>query len=196
MKKILVAAAVFAIGTVIIVSCNDVTVKTEVHGEISKDSLVARGKYLVTTMGCGDCHSPKAMGPFGPEEDTTRLLSGHPSNMPTGPIDTTVLRSWMLFNPMLTAIAGPWGMSFSANLTSDSTGIGNWTEAQFFTAIRKGKSKGLEGNRNLLPPMPWFNYAKLTDADLKAIFAFLKSTRPIKNVVPAPVPPTALNKKV
>jgi hypothetical protein len=95
---------------------------------------------------------------------------------------------------MNTAVAGPWGVSFSANLTADSTGIGNWTEAQFAIALRQGKSKGLEGNRMLLPPMPWPNYVNLTDADLKAMFTYLKSTKPIKNVVPAPIPPTQLNK--
>lgn len=87
------------------------------------------------------------------------------------------------------------GVSFSANLTSDSTGIGGWTEEQFAKALRQGKSKGLDGNRQLLPPMPWPNYITLTDADMKAIFAYLKSTKPVKNVVPAPIPPDQLNKQ-
>ena len=63
------------------------------------------------------------------------------------------------------------------------------------TTIREGKSKGIDGARMILPPMPWPNYAKAKDADLKAIFAYLKSTTPIKNIVPAPIPPHMIAKK-
>ena len=89
-----------------------------------------------------------------------------------------------MFNEDLTSAAGPWGVSFSANITSDSTGLGNWTEAQFFKALREGKFKGLDQSRPLLPPMPWQNLKHLTDEDIRSIFAFLKSTKPVKNVVP------------
>ena len=154
---------------------------------ISKDSLVGRGKYLVSIMACHDCHTPKVFGPHGPEFDTTRLLSGHPSGDPVGKTNKEVLKDWIFFSPGLTAMVGPWGMSFAANLTSDATGIGNWTEQQFFTAIRKGKYKGLETGRDLLPPMPWPVYRNATDDDLRAIFAYLKSTKPVKNLVPFPV---------
>ena len=109
---------------------------------------------------------------------------------PTGKVDKNVFNEgWVLFGMGLTSSAGPWGISYSANLTSDATGIGNWTEEQFFRAIRKGLSKGLEGNRPLLPPMPWFAYKNLTDEDLRAVFSYLKSTKPIKNVVPQPKAP-------
>lgn len=194
MKKILSVAVIIIAGAIVVVSCNNASVKVET-GEISQDSLVKRGHYLVAAAGCGDCHSPKIMGPNGPEEDPNRLLSGHPSEVPNGPVDTAALRSWFLFNPMITSYVGPWGTSYSANLTSDSTGIGSWTEQQFFKAIREGRSKGLDGNRMLMPPMPWFNVAKFSDTDLKAIFAYLKSTKPVKNVVPAPLPPGAPAKK-
>jgi hypothetical protein len=93
-------------------------------------------------------------------------------------------KGWVLFAPDLTAAVGPWGMSFSANISSDQTGIGNWTEEQFFRAIREGKSKGLKESRPLLPPMPWAQYRNLKDDDLRAIFAFLKSTKPVENRVP------------
>ena len=89
----------------------------------------------------------------------------------------------------LTSAAGPWGVSFAANITSDETGIGYWTEEQFFTAIRKGKYKGLEGSRNLLPPMPWQVYSGMTDTDLKAIYEYLQTTKPVSNIVPAPIAP-------
>jgi hypothetical protein len=101
--------------------------------------------------------------------------------------DTSVVKKgWVLFGPDLTSAVGPWGMSFAANLTSDETGTGNWTEENFLRAIRKGKYKGLETSRPLLPPMPWFAYKNMNDEDLKSIFAYLKTTKPVENVVPAP----------
>ena len=155
--------------------------------KMSAEQQVARGQYLVSIAGCNDCHSPKKMGPNGPEPDPDRLLSGHPQNEPLAHVDTSELKSWALFSPGLTAAVGPWGVSYAANLTSDETGIGLWTEAQFFKAIREGKYKGLEGSRPLLPPMPWPNIAQMTDEDLKAVFAYLKSTKPVRNIVPVPV---------
>jgi len=91
-----------------------------------------------------------------------------------------------VFSAGMTAAAGPWGVSFAANLTSDDTGIGVWSEAQFIKAMREGKSKGLDNTRPLLPPMPWPSYKNLNDDDLKAVFAFLKTVKPIENVVPLP----------
>jgi hypothetical protein len=151
--------------------------------------LIARGEYLVNTSACHDCHSPKIMTPNGPEPDPSRLLSGHPSSSPIPVVRKEALTDWILFNQDLTAIAGPWGVSFAANLTSDETGTGSWTEEQFFRAIRHGKYKGLEGSRPLLPPMPWQVYRLMTDHDLRAIFHYLKSTRPVSNVVPPPIAP-------
>ena len=93
---------------------------------------------------------------------------------------------YILFASDLTSAVGPWGQSYSANISSDETGIGNWTEEQFLRAIREGKSKGLKEGRPLLPPMPWFVYRNMSDLDLKAIFAYLKSTKPIQNRVLGP----------
>ncbi len=92
----------------------------------------------------------------------------------------------------LTSAVGPWGVSFAANLTSDPTGIGSWTEENFKRALKEGKYKGMPGGRTLLPPMPWQNFANISDEDVSAIFAYLKSTKPVKNVVPAPIPPDQL----
>jgi hypothetical protein len=148
---------------------------------------VKRGEYLVTIGGCDDCHSPKNMGPRGPEIDMERRLSGYPSARPLPQFDTTLAsRGISQFNHDLTAAAGPWGVSFAGNITGDATGIGNWSLQQFTTALRKGKWKGIETSRPLLPPMPWFNTAKMTDEDIEALFLFLKSTKPVENVVPAP----------
>lgn len=159
------------------------------------DSSIARGKYLVSILGCNDCHSPKIIGPQGPQPNEDLLLSGHPANEPIGLVDTSEIKSWTLFNFHNTAVVGPWGVSYAANLTSDETGIGSWTEEQFLVAMKKGKYKGIESNRPLLPPMPWFNYANATDEDLKAIFQFLKTTKPVHNVVPLPQPLTQLAKR-
>jgi len=156
----------------------------------SKDSLVKRGAYLVAASGCNDCHSPKHMGPRGPEIDTLNMLSGFPSNRPIPTADPKIIQSGMIvFNSDLTATIGPWGTSFAANITSDETGIGNWTEAQFKNALRNGKYMGMDGSRPLMPPMPWQDFRNLTDGDIEAIFFYLKSTKPFKNVVPAYIPP-------
>jgi hypothetical protein len=153
--------------------------------------LVERGKYLMQIMLCHDCHSPKLMGPHGPYPDPDRLLSGHPADAPLPPVDPKTGKDWILFGHDLTTFVGPWGTSFSANLTSDATGIGNWTEEQFKRAITKGLYHGLEGSRPLLPPMPWDNLKDIKDEDAHAIFTYLKSTKPVENVVPAPIPPPA-----
>lgn len=152
--------------------------------------LIARGEYLVEVMGCHDCHSPKLMGPQGPYPDPDRLLSGHPANEVLPPANADASPGWMLVSMDLTAAVGPWGTSFSANLTSDETGIGNWTEEQFKRALTKGLYKGLEGSRPLLPPMPWQNLKRISDADVHAIYTYLQSTKPVENVVPAPLPPS------
>ena len=94
-------------------------------------------------------------------------------------------------SPELTSWVGPWGVSYTANLTSVSTGIGSWKESQFIYAIRNGKFKGLPDGRPLLPPMPWTMYRNMTDDELKAVFTYLKSTRPVRNVVPPPKPPVS-----
>lgn len=164
----------------------------ETKGAETQIDLVKRGEYLVTITGCNDCHSPKIMTPMGPQPDPARLLSGHPSSEQLPAITDQKMIApgqWALFSSGLTAAVGPWGTSFAANLTPDDTGIGNWTEAQFFKAIREGKSKGMDGTRPMLPPMPWFNVAKMNDDDLRAVFVYLKSLNPVKNAVPNPIPP-------
>lgn len=153
---------------------------------------VEKGERLVIGGACHDCHSPKIMTPTGPKVDSSRLLSGHPADGPLPPInvDALVPGQWVLFAPDLTAFIGPWGMSFAANLTSDSaTGIGAWSEANFVNAIRTGRHMGLEGGRPISPPMPWDNYNNLSDAELKSIFAYLKTTQPITNRVHEPYSP-------
>lgn len=157
----------------------------------AQDVLIKRGQYLVTIMGCADCHAPKKMTPQGPAPDMDRFLSGYNSAEPLGSYDKNLVKTgqWVLFNGQNTAFAGPWGVSFAANLTPDPTGIGNWSLAQFTKAMRQGKFKGLDNTRPLLPPMPWPNYTAMTDDDMRAVFTYLKSIKPISNAVPAAMPP-------
>jgi cytochrome c2 len=157
---------------------------------VSPEEMVKRGEYLVTIMGCNDCHSPKKMGPNGPEVIPELMLSGFQSTNPIPKFkDPMIKEGFALFYPDQSATAGPWGVSFAANLTPDQSGIGTWTEEQFKKAIRQGKFKGLDGTRMLLPPMPWQGFAALKDEDVSAIFAYLKSLKPVVNVVPQPIPP-------
>ena len=147
---------------------------------------VERGKYLVTTSACHDCHTPTKMGPNGPEPDMSRALSGHPESIKitTGP---KLASPWMAAgSDTFTAWSGPWGLSFTANLTPDNnTGIGQWSEQMFIDTIRKGKKMG--AGRDLLPPMPWPVYRNMTDDDLKAIYAYLKTIPAVVNHVPDPI---------
>ncbi|HZY81066.1 MAG TPA: diheme cytochrome c-553 [Cyclobacteriaceae bacterium] len=185
-----------AIATVLVVglaSCSQPSEQKTVQKELSKAELIKKGKYIVTTSACHDCHSPKIFSERGMELDTNRLLSGHPKDEVLPPTPGNGAQSgWTLFSAGLTASQGPWGMTYSANLTPHETGIGNWTFDQFKTAIRKGKYKGLESSRDLLPPMPWQMYQNFTDDDLLAVFTYLKSLKPIDNLVPYPVSPDKL----
>jgi hypothetical protein len=132
----------------------------------------------------------KSLGPQGPQIIPELMLSGYPGDRPRLKVETAALKiGWVLLTGDLTSAAGPWGVSYAANLTSDPTGIGSWTEDNFKRALKEGKFKGMPGGRTLLPPMPWQNYTNISDEDVSAIFAYLQSTKPVRNVVPAPIPP-------
>lgn len=147
-----------------------------------------RGEYLTKVMDCGGCHTPWKLGPSGPQPDTGRYLSGHPQETVLPPPPTLPSGPWNAISANNTAWAGPWGISYSSNLTPDrETGIGAWNEKMFADSMRTGKHAGI--GRNLLPPMP--RYPELTNEDLHAIFVYLKSVPPVNNRIPAPVPPTA-----
>jgi len=125
------------------------------------ESVVERGRYLATIAGCNDCHTPGTLygGP-----DFKRALAGSEVG-------------WQ----------GPWGISFARNLTPDpETGLGKWTEAEIVNALKTGVKK--DGSV-LLPPMPWPNTSQMSDADLHALVAYLRSLPPVKHAVPAALPP-------
>ena len=157
----------------------------------SKPAQVQRGEYLVTIGSCHDCHTPLANGPNGPEPDMKRALSGHPQDLAVKQ-PPQLPPPWMgAFTGTLTAWAGPWGVSFSANLTPDpETGVlADFTEEQFVQTLRTGRHQGQ--GRQILPPMPWQFIGQMTDDDLKAVFAYLKQIPAVKNKVPDPIPPQA-----
>jgi hypothetical protein len=143
-----------------------------------------RGKYLVTVQDCNGCHTPFKNG----EPDMTRMLSGHPQDVKVTGRPTMAPGFSTAINDSNTAWAGPWGVSFTTNLTPDRvTGIGSWNEETFINAIRQGKKSGV--GRPLLPPMPWQMYGQLTDDDLKSILLYLKSIPAISNRVPTAIVP-------
>jgi hypothetical protein len=154
--------------------------------------MIARGEYLVTISLCNDCHTPMKMGLNGPEPDMSRMLSGLPENIKLPPPpkltgDPAITWNFVAYNG--SAFSGPWGITYPINLTPDeNTGIGIWTEQDFISTIRNGRHMGGEG-RPIMPLMPWQYYAKMTDADLKAIYAYLRSIPPISNRVPEYQPP-------
>jgi len=154
----------------------------------AKAATVERGAYLVGAMGCNDCHTPWKLGPRGPEPDMSRALSGHPADLVMPP-PPKLSGPWAWSGAVTnTAFAGPWGTSFTANLTpDDETGLGKWTAETFIATLRTGRHEGK--GRPLLPPMPWPMIRTLTDEDLRAVFAYLQSLPPIRNRVPVPVDP-------
>jgi len=153
------------------------------------EDAVARGRYLVQTGACADCHAPMRMGEQGPATDLSRGLSGHPQELVLPPPPKLAQGPWQWIGAASnTAYAGPWGVSYAANLTPDAeTGIGRWREQDFVAAMRSGKHLGV--GRPILPPMPWPAYSRMTDADLRALFAYLRSEPAVRNQVPAPQPP-------
>lgn len=127
-------------------------------GQAQAQPTAERGKYLVEVLGaCGSCHTPK--GPQGdiPEK---HMAGGFKLNE-------------------------AFGVAVSSNITPDKeTGIGKWTDGQIIAAIYGIRPDG----RQLLPPMPWPYYkGKISDGDLKAILAYLRSLKPIQNKVAAPL---------
>ncbi len=148
---------------------------------------IERGRYLVEFGACNDCHTPWTLNPdLGmPAPDMSRELSGHPKGAPAaagtlGPGDSA------LIGPTFTSFVLPFGTVYTMNLTPDiDTGTGSWTEEMFLDIFRTGRHLGGAG-RPVLPPMPWPNVASLSEQDLVAIFAYLRSIRPIRNLVPSP----------
>lgn len=154
----------------------------------SRADPVERGRYLVSVLGCHDCHTPWKMGEKGPEPDMSRMLSGHPQGRKLKPAEK-LGDGWMYAGSETnTAFSGPWGVSYAMNLTPEPlSGIGIWTEDMFVRAIRLGKHWGQ--SRRVMPPMPWQVYRNLTDEDLHAVWSYLRTIPPVENRPPDYDPP-------
>jgi mono/diheme cytochrome c family protein len=171
-------------------ACNEQPKDETATPAAPKMSETERGAYLVVIGGCHDCHTPKVFGPNGPDLDTTRMLSGHPKDEKLPSLPATVIgpTKWgAVTNNGLTAWVGPWGTSFTANLTPHQTGLYSWSVENFIQTLRTGKHWG--NGRPILPPMPWQTIGKMTDEDLRSIFAYLRTLKPVDNQVPLPIPP-------
>jgi len=157
-------------------------------GKTTNADKIARGKYLVTITGCNDCHTPLKVGPNGPAPDMSRMLSGHPESFTLPPAPAAQGPWTVAASATGTAWSGPWGVSFTANLTPDpDTGLGKWTLGNFIDTMRGGRHLGR--GRQILPPMPIAMYKHMTDEDLEAMFVYLKSIPAVRNRVPEPRPP-------
>ncbi|HLK91837.1 MAG TPA: diheme cytochrome c-553 [Polyangia bacterium] len=166
------------------------TAKTKEKKE-SKEDPVARGRYLVSFGGCNDCHTPwvfnKELGM--PVPDHARFLSGHPVGAPEPTAKLDPKTDLGVIGATFTAFKLPFGTVYAPNLTPDQeTGIGNWSEQMFLDVFHKGTHLGADG-RPVLPPMPWQEIRNMTDDDLKAVFAFLKTIPAVHNPVADPKVP-------
>ncbi|MGH6986386.1 MAG: c-type cytochrome [Caulobacteraceae bacterium] len=128
----------------------------------SHKALVARGQYLVSVIGCSDCHTP---GGFSPKPDMSRFLGGSDVQF-----EVTGL-----------------GVYAPPNLTpDDATGLGKWSVDQIATAITTGV---IPDGRVLAPPMPWQAFSHLSRTDALAIATYLKGLQPVSHQVPPPGSP-------
>ena len=185
MKNTLIAAtAIFFIAAAGFVTLSTSQTQQEpAPSQAAHAAKVKRGEYLVSIMGCNDCHTPWKMGPKGPEPDMDRFLSGHPEQI--GPLPMAKNAEPFLWSGFATntAFSGPWGVSYAFNLTPEqNTGLGIWTEDMFIQTIRTGRHMGV--SRPINPPMPWPAYRNATDEDLKSVYAYLRTIKPIVNHVP------------
>ena len=120
------------------------------YSQADLNDKLKRGFYLVTIGHCMECHTPFAP-PGGPDFANSLGKGGR-------------------------EFPGPWGISKSRNITSHKTaGIGDWTDAEIKTAITQGKRKD---GTPLKGPMGYPYYAKMTDADLDAVIAYLRTVPP------------------
>jgi mono/diheme cytochrome c family protein len=123
------------------------------------DPLI-RGEYLVHAEMCGLCHT---------QINRTGIYRG----------DDFYLAGGMRVG------AYPQGVFVSRNLTGDpETGLGRWSEAEIATAIREGRARGRVLN---IWGMPWMFLHQLTDADARAIAAYLKALPSVRNAIPEPL---------
>lgn len=200
MKRKIIFSALLIISAFFITECNShdekpTTATASATSYNGYESQVKWGEHLVKIAGCNDCHTPKKMGANGPENDMSLMLSGHPAQTPPVNFDAKeAANKGLIVTQTFTCWTGPWGTTYAANLTSDTSGIGGWKEEQFVKCLHEKKWMGLDNTRPLMPPMSMMPATEMSDDELKAIFAYLKTTPPIKNIAPQAVllpPPPA-----
>lgn len=148
--------------------------------------LLQRGAYLMSSLGCNDCHTPhdERGQPIG-----SLYLAGHPADAPLPEWDPSMLERNVLvtISPTLTAFAGPFGTSVAPNITPNKeAGIGNLSAEELIRSWRTKKHWAVD--RPIMPPMPAQAYSTLTDDDIRALHAFLMSLPPNPNKPPASRP--------
>jgi len=129
----------------------------------SDSAVIERGHYIVRNLApCASCHGDPTRRADYARGDEVPLVGGYVFDIPPGKF-------------------------YTRNLTPDAeTGLGKWQENEFVQAIKTGKHLGV--GRPIMPPMPWPAYRNLTDTQLRAIYAYLRSIPPVKNKVPDYVP--------
>lgn len=187
MKRITIIGAMLLTFIFIFTQCSSDKEESEEAAAVfgGFDSQVKWGENLVKVGGCNDCHTPKKMGPHGPENDMSLMLSGHPAQAPAADFDVNeAAKKGLIVTQTFTTWTGPWGITYAVNLTSDTTGIGAWKEEQFLKCIKEKKWMGLDNTRPLMPPMSMMPVTEMSDDELKAIFSYLKTVPAVRNVVP------------
>lgn len=155
------ARRLFTVVVFVSLVCGVVLAFAQAGGAKADPALIAKGRYLVQVVGCGDCHTP---GTFYGAPDEARAFSG--SEM-----------GWK----------GPWGVKYAANLTPDlDTGIGYWTAAELARTLRTGVRP--DGSA-IGPPMPVEAYKNLSEEDALAMASFFMSLKPVTHPVPKALKP-------
>ena len=141
-------------------------VKVNLHPEmepplpVDASEQVKHGWYLVRIAQCNDCHTPSDVK----GNARTDMMFGGGARM-----------------------KGPWGDVVTPNITPDPSGISHYDEMMFIKTIRTGRASG--GVRQLNPLMPYSYFKNMTDDDLKAIFAYLRTVKPVRHHVDNSEPP-------
>jgi mono/diheme cytochrome c family protein len=128
-------------------------------GAPEQEALLARGAYLVNgIVACGNCHTPR-------NADTTTN------------VDMRLAGGFLIEEPGFRA--------YAPNITQDhETGIGAWSDEEIMRAIREGVRRD---GTIIGPPMPIPSYREMSDSDVRAIVAYLRTVTPVRNSVPRSV---------
>jgi len=159
------------------VACAVNSTRETIPADWEQTSYLERGNYLVNYLGhCVGCHTP--LGPDG-QSDKSLFLSGVPAKFAgakAGP-------------PQVAGFPGPRGARvYAKNITPDSgTGIGSWTEDQFVQTFKHGIRP--DGTKYTISPMEWNIYANMKEEDVRAMYRYLRTVKPISNRAPANIPP-------